>query len=113
MAKVNKALFWSLFAAGGTVTAFVFPVLALITLIAASGSPPEIMGFEQMQGMLANWFGKLVALGIVSLGLWHAAHRLRSAMHAVGLRADGLVSLLGYGTALVGTVLSAVFLLQI
>ena len=48
MAKVNKALFWSLFAAGGTLTAFVFPVLALITLLAAYGNPPDIMAFDQM-----------------------------------------------------------------
>ena len=75
MAKINKALFWSLFAAGGTVTAFVFPVLALIVLIAAYGNPPEIMAYDQMRGLLANWFGKLVAFGIVSLALWHAVHR--------------------------------------
>jgi len=113
MAKVNKALFWSLFAAGGTLTAFVFPVLALITLITAYGNPPEIMAFEQMQGLLANWFGKLVAFGTVSLGLWHAAHRLRVGLHGLGLRADGLLAFLGYGIALLSTILCAVFLLRI
>ncbi len=117
MAKVNKALFWSLFAAGGTLTAFVFPVLALITLIAAHGSPPdgipEIMKFEQMQGLLANWFGKLAAFGTVSLALWHTAHRLRVGLHGLGLRADGLVAFLSYGVALIGTSLTAYYLLQI
>jgi len=117
MAKVNKALFWSLFAAGGTLTAFVFPVLALITLIAAYGTPPdgvpEIMKFEQMQGFLANWFVKLAAFGTVSLALWHAAHRLRVGLHGLGLRADGLVSVVGYGIALVGTILTAYYLVQI
>ena len=113
MAKVNKALFWSLFAAGGTLTAFLFPVMALIVLIAAHGNPPAIMGFEQMQGLLANWFGKLVALGIVSLALWHSAHRLRTALHGLGLRADNLVALAGYGIALLGTVVTAYYLLQI
>ena len=113
MAKINKAFFWSLFAAGGTVTAFVFPVLALIIVIAASGSPPEIMGFDQMHGLLSNWFAKLVALGVISLGLWHAAHRLRVGLHGAGLRADGLTYFLLYGMALVGTILSIVFLVQI
>ena len=61
MAKVNKALFWSLFAAGGTVTAFVFPVLILIVLMAAHGSPPEIMGFEQIHGILGNWLGVIAS----------------------------------------------------
>lgn len=118
MAKINKALFWSLFAAGGTITAFVFPVLALIILLAAYGSlpeasPPAIMGFEQIHGLLSNWFAKLVAWGIVSLALWHAAHRLRTALHGLGLRADGVVSVVGYGIALLGTILSAYYLLQI
>lgn len=113
MAKINKALFWSLFAAGGTLTAFVFPVLVLIVLIAAHGNPPAVMSFEQMQGLLANWFGKLVAFGTVALALWHAAHRLRTALHGLGLRADGAVATVGYGVALVGTLLTAYYLLQI
>jgi fumarate reductase subunit D len=113
MAKINKALFWSLFAAGGTVTAFVFPVMALIVLMTASGNAPDVMSFAQMKGVLASWIGKLVAFGIVSLGLWHAAHRLRSALHAIGLRADGAVAFIGYGVALLGTILCAVYLLQI
>lgn len=113
MAKVNKALFWSLFAAGGTLTAFVFPVLVLIALFAAHGNLPAVMSYEQMQGLLANWFGKLVAFGTVSLALWHAAHRLRTALHGLGLRADGAVATVGYGIALVGTVLTGYYLLQI
>jgi len=113
MAKINKALFWSLFAAGGTLTAFVFPALAVIVLFAAYGSPPEIMGFDQMRGLLSNWFVKMVAFGTVALALWHAAHRLRTALHGMGLRADGAVAVVGYGVALIGTLLSAYYLLQI
>jgi fumarate reductase subunit D len=113
MAKVNKAFFWSLFAAGGTLTAFVFPVLVLIVLLAAHGNPPEIMGFEQMQRLLSNWLVKIAAFGTVALALWHAAHRLRTALHGLGLRADGAVAAIGYGVALLGTLLTAYFLLQI
>jgi fumarate reductase subunit D len=113
MAKINKALFWSLFAAGGTLTAFVFPVLALIVLLAAYGSPPEIMGYEQMQGLLSNWLAKLVAFGTVSLALWHAAHRMRTALHGIGVRADGAVAIVGYSIALIGTLLCAYYLLMI
>jgi len=113
MAKINKALFWSLFAAGGTLTAFVFPVLALIVLFAAYGSPADVMGYEQMHGLLSNWLGKLVAFGTVALALWHAAHRMRTALHGLGIRADGVVAAVGYGVALLGTVLSAYYLVQI
>jgi fumarate reductase subunit D len=56
---------------------------------------------------------KAVAFGTVSLALWHAAHRLRTALHGLGLRADGAVAMIGYGVALLGSVLSAYYLLQI
>jgi fumarate reductase subunit D len=113
MAKINKALFWSLFAAGGTLTAFVFPVLALIVLFAAYGSPPEIFAYEAMHGLLSNWLVKLVAFATVALALWHAAHRMRTALHGIGLRADGVIATVAYGLALLGTVLCAYFLLLI
>jgi fumarate reductase subunit D len=114
MGKINKALFWSLFAAGGTVTAFVFPVLAYLVLRASyPDDMPHIMGYEQLHALLSHWLAKLVAFGIVSLGFWHAAHRLRTALHGIGLRADGAVAPILYGVALVGTLLSALFLVRI
>ena len=113
MARINKALFWSLFAAGGTLTAFVFPAIALVLLFTAYGHAPDIMAYEQMHGLLSNWLAKLGAFGIVALALWHAAHRMRTALHGIGLRADGLVAIVGYGIALLGTLLAAYFLLQI
>jgi fumarate reductase subunit D len=55
----------------------------------------------------------LFTFGIVSLGFWYSAHRLRTALHGIGLRADGLIAPVLYGVALIGSVLSAVYLLQI
>ncbi len=113
MFGINKAFFWSLFAAGGTLTAFLFPVVALVLLIAALGGAPDIMTFEQMEGMLSNWFMKLVMFGTITLALWHAGHRVRIALHELGVHADGTVAVVGYGVALVGTLLCLYFLLQI
>lgn len=113
MFGINKAFFWSLFAAGGTLTAFLFPVVALVLLIAAFGGTPDIMTFEQMEGMLSNWFMKLVMFGTIALALWHAGHRVRIALHELGVHADGTVAVIGYGVALVGTLLCLYFLLQI
>jgi fumarate reductase subunit D len=36
MAKSNKPVVWGLFAAGGTVTAFLTPALVLLTMLPAS-----------------------------------------------------------------------------
>ncbi len=113
MAKSNKPVIWGLFAAGGTLTAFVTPVLVYLTLMAAYGDPPAAMSFENIQAFAANWLGKLALFVIISLSLWFAAHRLRTALHGLGLRADTAIAVTGYGISAIGTVLAAYYLMQI
>ena len=113
MAKSNKPIFWSLFAAGGTVTAFITPVLALITLFAAMRYSPGMFTYEAIHAFAANWLGKLVIFGIIFLSLWHAAHRTRVTVHDFGVRADGLVAIVVYALAGIGTLLTLVYLLRI
>jgi fumarate reductase subunit D len=113
MAKSNKPIFWSLFAAGGTLAAFLAPVLALLFLLAALGHAPHLLDYSQLHAFAANGFGKLVAFGIIALFLWHAAHRLRVTLHDFGVRRDGVVALVVYGVAAIGTVLAAMYLFRI
>lgn len=113
MARSNKPIFWGLFAAGGTVAAFVLPVMVLFTMKAGYGSIPEAMSYETMHAFAANWFGKLFLLAVIALCLWHAAHRIRTALYGLGLRADKTVAFFGYSIAGVGTFLTIVYLLQI
>lgn len=113
MAKSNKPVIWGLFAAGGTISAFVTPVLVSLTLMAAYGDPPVALNYENMQGFAANWLGKLALFVVISLSLWFAAHRLRTALHGLGLRADTAIAVTGYGISAVGTVLAAYYLIQI
>ncbi len=113
MAKSNKPVIWGLFAAGGTITAFVTPVLVYLTLMAAYGDPPAAMSYENIQAFAANWLGKLSLFVVISLSLWFAAHRLRTAFHGLGLRADTAIAVTGYGISAVGTILAAYYLIQI
>ena len=113
MARSNKPIFWGLFAAGGTIAAFVLPVLVLFTLMAGYGRIPEAMTYENMHAIADNWFGKLFLFAVISLCLWHAAHRMRTALYGLGLRADKGVAIIGYGIAGVGTILTIMYLLQI
>lgn len=113
MAKSNKPLVWGLFAAGGTLAAFVLPVLVLIVLLAGYGLTNDLLSYTHMQALLSHWLVKAAAFLIVALCLWHTAHRLRDAVHGLGLRADRTVAIIGYGTAALGTVLSIHYLLQI
>jgi fumarate reductase subunit D len=113
MAVSNKPIVWGPFAAGGTVTAFVTPVLVLLTLAAALGHAPDLFAYERMHALAANWFMKIVLAGVVFLSLWSAAHRLRITCYDLGIRADTLVATIVYAGALAGTAGAVVFLMRI
>jgi fumarate reductase subunit D len=113
MAKSNKPIFWSLFAAGGTLAAFLAPVLVLLFLLAALGHTPTVLSYAQLHAVVAHWFGKLFLLGVITLFLWHAAHRLRVTLHDFGLRMDSVVAVVVYCTAAAGTLLTIIYLWRI
>ena len=113
MAKSNKPIVWSLFAAGGTLAAFLAPVLVLLFLLAALGRAPAALHYSQLHAVAAHWFGKLFLLTVIALFLWHAAHRLRVTLHDFGLRQDAIVAVVLYVVAAAGTLLSVLYLLRI
>ena len=97
MARSNKPLVWSLFAAGGTVAAFVLPALVVITLMAGYGHAPSSLSYEDMRAFAGGWPGGLMLFGVIALGLGHAAQRLRTGLHRLGDRADGAGAGVGFG----------------
>lgn len=113
MPKSHKPLIWGLFAGGGTLAAFLAPVLVLITGLAVPVFGPEVMSYDVARGVAANWFGKLVIFGIVGLMLWHAAHRLRITAHDFGISNDFVVRVALYSLAGLLTLLMVIFLLSI
>ena len=113
MAKSNKPIFWSLFAAGGTLAAFLAPVLALLFLLVSINHAPDLMSYARLHAFAAHWFGKLLLFGVVTLFLWHAAHRLRVTFFDFGLRKDSLVAIVVYLVAGIGTIVTALALLRI
>ncbi len=113
MAKSNKPIFWGLFAAGGTVTAFVTPALVLITLFAAMRFNMDMFTYASIHAFAAWWLGKLIIFGVILLSLWHAAHRLRVTVHDFGVRADKQVAIVVYSLAGLGTLLTLIYLLRI
>jgi len=52
MAILKKSVIWSLFAAGGTLTAFLFPALIALFLLIATGNVPD--GLPEMSRMGFN-----------------------------------------------------------
>lgn len=113
MAKSNKPIIWGPFAAGGTVTAFVTPVLIVLTLLASLGHPPEALSYEGLRALASHWPGKLSIFGVISLSLWASAHRLRITCYDFGVRSDRAVAVVLYLTAAAGTALVILFLSRI
>jgi fumarate reductase subunit D len=114
MAISHKAPFWFLFAAGGTVVAFVMPIMIFMTGIApALGIFSDAWSYATMRSFVGGWFVKLVLFGIITLASWHAAHRLRVVAHDFGIRADNVVAMVVYGLAALATLLCLIALWRI
>ncbi len=113
MAIAKKSVVWGLFAAGGTVAAFLFPALIALFLLVAADRVPAGLEYGPFHAFAAGWFGKVVLFFVISLALWHAAHRLRVVFHDFGVRKDKLVARAVYLVATIGTVSAAYYLYAI
>ena len=114
MAKSNKPLVWGPFAAGGTITAFLTPVLVLLTLLVALGHAPggARLRAAACPGLLTGSVKSMIVV-VIFLSLWSAAHRLRITCYDFGVRADTLVATVVYLVAVAATVASIVYLVRI
>ena len=113
MTIAKKSVVWGLFAAGGTVSAFIFPVLITLFLMVSLGKVPTGLEFENIQAFASSFIGGLALFVVISLSLWHAAHRLRVVFHDFGVRLDKVVANAVYLVAFVGTVMTAFYLYKI
>lgn len=113
MARSNKPIVWSLFAVGGTLTAFLVPALMVVLGLAVPLSllSPDDLSFERVYGVVAHPLGRIILFGFITVSLWHAAHRTRTTVHDLGFSNDGATLSICYGVAGLGTVLAAAFLL--
>jgi len=113
MAKSNEPIWWSLFSAGGVVAALLVPVLILITGIAwpLGLLPGDALQFAKMQALLSHPLTRVFCFVLISLPLFHWAHRFRFTLIDVGLKSiHTLVAVLCYGAAIAGTIAAAVIL---
>ena len=106
MKRSNAPVFWSLFGAGGMLSALVAPGLALVLL---GGAVDYARALEVARSPL----GKAFLFACASLFLWHAAHRLYHTVHDFGVRPGTGTLLACYGVALGGTIVAASALLRI
>ncbi len=116
MKRSHEPIFWSLFGAGGVLSALVAPILIFITgIIAPTGlwMPPAALEYSRVLGFAHHWLGKLLLLAVISLFLFHAMHRIYHGMHDIGIHAGKGAMLACYGFAAACTVVAAWLLLAV
>ena len=112
--RSNAPIFWSLFGAGGMLSALFGPMLVFITGIAVPFGfmlPADAMSYPKMLAFAQNFIGKGFILAVIALFLWFAAHRIFHSLHEVGIHAGVGAKLICYGSAFAATIISAVVLL--
>ncbi len=115
MKRSNKPIFWSLFGAGGMLSALVGPMLIFITGIAVPLGlllPRETMNYDRMLAFAQNGLGKIAAFAVVALFLFHGCHRMYHCLHDFGIHVGPGLKALFHGFAIAGT-LAAAYLLAV
>lgn len=117
MYRINtiEPLWWGLFGAGGFVAALVLPVMILIFgwYLPLGGLPSQAITPYRLANLLANPLVKLFLLVVISLPLFHWAHRFRYFLFDLGLHGGRMgIAVLCYGAAVVGTVIAALVLIR-
>ena len=107
---------WLLFGAGGMLSALVGWMLVLITGIAAPldlMSARTLLSYDNVLAFARNPLGKAFVLAVISLFMWHAAHRIYHTLHDFGVRTGPGAWLACYGVSLGVTLLAAGWLLAL
>jgi fumarate reductase subunit D len=115
-ARSNQPVFWALFGAGGMLSALIGWMLVYITGIDAPAGlamPAQLLDYDNMIAFERHWAGKAFTILVISLFLWHGAHRIFHSLHDFAVPASGASALACYGLALLGSIAAGLALLVI
>ncbi len=115
MPGTHEPFWWSLFAAGGAVAAFLAPVQIFLTgIVAAQGWAGESFAYARVLALASHPLSRLYLFVLISLPLFHWAHRFRFTLVDLGVRAErGPVAVACYGAAVAGTIVAALVLIRL
>jgi fumarate reductase subunit D len=111
-----EPLWWALFGAGGFLAALLLPIHILISGLAIplGWVPAEAYSGQRLANLLGNPIVKLYLLALISLPLFHWAHRFRYFVFDLGVRGGQMgIAVLCYGAAVVGTIIAALVLVGV
>lgn len=113
--RTNDPFWWTLFGAGGVISAFFLPVHAALLGLAIPLGVVEAPGYQELLELTGHPLARLYFFAVISLSLFHWAHRFRYTLYD-GLKLKHLeVYIIGfcYGVAIIGTILSAVLVITL
>lgn len=113
--RSNEPVFWGLFGAGGMLTAFLTPVMVLVTglLIPLGLIDADHLSYDKLHGFASSWYGATIILVLVALPLWHTLHRIFHSLHDLGIkRGRDWQQVICYGFAFAVSVFVFTLLLQ-
>ena len=105
--NTNEPFWWALFMAGAGMIGMFLPVMILVfgLAIPLNWLPPESFSAIRLHNLLGSLVVKLFLLALISLTLFHWAHRFRYFVFDLGLRGGrSAVEVFCYGAAIVGTI---------
>jgi fumarate reductase subunit D len=100
---------WTLFSVGGTIAALLFPVHLFLIGLAFPLGWLEAPSYASLRNLVGHPVTRLYLFGLVALPLFHWAHRFRYTLYD-GLQLKhlfGLIAVLCYGAALMGSAVAA------
>jgi fumarate reductase subunit D len=112
--KRLSPILWSLFAAGGTISAFLFPIHVFLVGLAFPLGWIDAPGYQGLMALIRLPLTRLYLFLLISLPLFHSAHRLRYALYD-GLKLrhlEPLIVTICYGSAILISLMAAVTLIR-
>lgn len=112
MARPITPLLWMSFGAGGTIAALLFPIHLFLTGLAFPLGWLDAPSYESLYGLLQHPLTRLYLFVLISLPLFHCAHRFRYILYD-GFQLYHLtksIAALCYGAATIGIAVAAYLL---
>lgn len=111
MKRSNKPIFWSLFGAGGMLSALIGPMLVFITGIAVPAGfifRPDAMSYDAALAFVQHPAGKVALVVVIALFLFHGMHRFYHTLHDLGVSIGPGIKAACHGLAALGTLAALV-----
>jgi fumarate reductase subunit D len=109
-----EPIWWALFGAGGFVAALLLPIHILLNGVGWAALPPETTRVDRVLNIVTNPIAKLYLLVLISLPLFHWAHRFRYFLFDLGLHGGRMaIAVLCYGLAVLGTIAAILILFSL